>query len=170
MRRKIRHFPTRNAVLTRRCYRHEGQPIPDAKANSPETAVQIFSDIVVGEGEWFPANEMVVCLLMNAHHRLNNVYVLEGTVDHAMIYPRNIVQAALDSNSVQVIVIHNHPSGEEPDFSSQDDALAIAVYDALKASYLHFNDFIVVTWTEEGLIRYKSKREEGNLPGMHPWR
>ena len=38
-------------------------------------------------------------------------FMFEGTLDSAMVYPREIVKAALECNAAAVILAHNHPSG-----------------------------------------------------------
>ncbi len=35
-----------------------------------------------------------------------------GTVDHAPVYPREIMRRALELNATALILLHNHPSGE----------------------------------------------------------
>jgi len=36
----------------------------------------------------------------------------QGTVDHALIYPREIARRALELSASAVILVHNHPSGD----------------------------------------------------------
>src|SRR4029078_6862141 len=35
-----------------------------------------------------------------------------GTVDHTPVYPREIIQRALELTASAVILVHNHPSGD----------------------------------------------------------
>src|SRR5476651_1089736 len=35
-----------------------------------------------------------------------------GTVDHAPVYPREIVRRALEHGASAIILVHNHPSGD----------------------------------------------------------
>ena len=35
-----------------------------------------------------------------------------GTVDHAPVYPREVVKRALDLSATAIILVHNHPSGD----------------------------------------------------------
>lgn len=37
--------------------------------------------------------------------------LFRGTVDHATIYPREVVRRALELNAARVLLVHNHPSG-----------------------------------------------------------
>jgi DNA repair protein RadC len=54
-----------------------------------------------------------------------------GTVDHAPVYPREVVRRALELSATALILVHNHPSGD-PTPSSADvrttaEILAIAL-------------------------------------------
>jgi len=35
-----------------------------------------------------------------------------GTVDHAPVYPREVVKRALELSATAIILVHNHPSGD----------------------------------------------------------
>ena len=35
-----------------------------------------------------------------------------GTIDHAPVYPREVIRRALELSSRNIIVVHNHPSGD----------------------------------------------------------
>jgi DNA repair protein RadC len=42
-----------------------------------------------------------------------------GTVDHAPVYPREIMRRALELSACAIILVHNHPSGD-PQPSTDD--------------------------------------------------
>ena len=56
------------------------------------------------------------CLLLfclnDANKLVHHVIVIEGTVDRAPFYPREIIKSALDHYATKIIMVHNHPSGE----------------------------------------------------------
>ncbi|HTX49688.1 MAG TPA: DNA repair protein RadC, partial [Caulobacteraceae bacterium] len=64
-----------------------------------------------------------------------------GTVDHAPVYPREVMRRALELAASAVILVHNHPSGDPTPSAADIDmtrqvveagrALKIAVYDHL---------------------------------------
>ena len=57
-------------------------------------------------------NEVFAVLFLDCRHRLLAFEPLfQGTVESATVYPRRVVQRALDHNSAAVILVHNHPSG-----------------------------------------------------------
>ena len=35
-----------------------------------------------------------------------------GTVDHAPVYPREVVKRALELSATAIILVHDHPSGD----------------------------------------------------------
>jgi len=65
-------------------------------------------------------DEELKILFLNSRNQLISVESLEsGTVDRSVVYPRKVVEKALESHAVSVIIAHNHPSGAlQP---SQDD-------------------------------------------------
>ena len=50
--------------------------------------------------------------------------LFKGTVDHAAVYPRDIIKRAFELNSSGLISVHNHPSGDlkpsQPDLSLKE--------------------------------------------------
>jgi DNA repair protein RadC len=66
-----------------------------------------------------------------------------GTVDHAPVYPREVVKRALELNSSAIILIHNHPSGD-PTPSSADIDMTKQVVEACKALRLAVHDHLIV--------------------------
>jgi DNA repair protein RadC len=36
----------------------------------------------------------------------------QGTIDHAPVYPREVIKRALELNATAIILVHNHPSGD----------------------------------------------------------
>jgi DNA repair protein RadC len=66
--------------------------------------------------------EHVLLLCLDAKSRLTREEVIsKGTVDCAIVHPRDVFRVAIASNAVSVILVHNHPSGDpEP---SQGDRI-----------------------------------------------
>ena len=57
-------------------------------------------------------NEVFGIIYMDTRHRLIEIAELfSGTVDGATVYPRVVVQQALEKNAAAVVLFHNHPSG-----------------------------------------------------------
>lgn len=66
-----------------------------------------------------------------------------GTVDHAPVYPREIVKRALELNASALILVHNHPSGD-PAPSKADIAMTREVAAAAKALGIAIHDHLVI--------------------------
>lgn len=43
---------------------------------------------------------------------LRDEFLAEGTVDHAPVYPREVIRRALEVSASALILVHNHPSGD----------------------------------------------------------
>tara|TARA_R110002111_G_scaffold65277_1_gene107057 strand:+ start:7772 stop:8269 length:498 start_codon:yes stop_codon:yes gene_type:complete len=75
---------------------------------SNPSAVSSYLTIELADKE----REVFACLFLDNQHRLIQYEELfYGTIDSAMIYPREVVKAALQHNAAAVIFAHNHPSG-----------------------------------------------------------
>ena len=81
----------------------------------------------------------------------------EGTLDHAVVYPRRILESALAHHAAGLVLLHNHPSGHcEP--SQSDKALTRKLCDALRAVDMRVLDHIIVgkggyySFAENGLL------------------
>jgi DNA repair protein RadC len=66
-----------------------------------------------------------------------------GTVDHAPVYPREVVRRALEVDASALILVHNHPSGD-PTPSSADVEMTRQVIEAGRPLRITVHDHIVV--------------------------
>ncbi|WP_256364159.1 DNA repair protein RadC [Brevundimonas sp. LM2] len=66
-----------------------------------------------------------------------------GTVDHAPVYPREVVRRALDLSASALILVHNHPSGD-PEPSRADITMTRTVADAAKLFDIQVHDHLIV--------------------------
>lgn len=76
-----------------------------------------------------------------------------GTVDHAPVYPREIMRRALELSSSAVIMVHNHPSGD-PTPSSADVEMTKQVIAAGRSLNVTVHDHLVVG--RDGVASFKS--------------
>lgn len=52
------------------------------------------------------------------HHLIADELAGEGTINHAPLYPREVVRRALELGAKSLVLVHNHPSGgAEPSFA-----------------------------------------------------
>lgn len=66
-----------------------------------------------------------------------------GTVDHAPVYPREIVRRALELSSPAVILVHNHPSGD-PTPSRADIEMTRRIVEAGRSLNITVHDHLIV--------------------------
>ena len=115
--------------------------------------------------------ESYMVIYLDAQQRMIDFEELaEGTVDRVYFYARNAVEAALRRHAVNLIMVHNHPTGVcRP---SPDDVVATrTLLWALTAVQIKLTDHLIVSrenyfsFAERGLLRpleeeLKKKMEE----------
>lgn len=86
----------------------------------------------------------------------------EGTVDHVVVYPRRIIEAALSHHASGLILVHNHPSGNT-DPSEEDKQLTRQIIKAAGTLDIKVLDHIIVgkggyfSFMENNLMAYSYK-------------
>ena len=75
-----------------------------------------------------------------------------GTVDHAPVYPREVVRRALELSASAMIIVHNHPSGD-PTPSRADIDMTKQVIEAARSLSLQVHDHLIVG--REGVASFK---------------
>lgn len=76
-----------------------------------------------------------------------------GTVDHAPVYPREVMRRALELSSSNIIILHNHPSGD-PTPSRPDIDMTRQIVEAGKALKIAVHDHLVVG--RDGVASFKA--------------
>lgn len=76
-----------------------------------------------------------------------------GTVDHAPVYPREVMRRALELSASAVILVHNHPSGD-PTPSTADIQMTREIIEAGRALKILVHDHLVVG--RDGVASFKS--------------
>ncbi len=80
-----------------------------------------------------------------------------GTVDHAPVYPREVVKRALELHATALILVHNHPSGD-PTPSRADIEMTSEVKQAAAAIGITLHDHLIIgrnnplSFRREGLL------------------
>lgn len=92
-------------------------------------------------------HECFVALFLNMRNQLlATEEMFRGTLNHTVVYPREVVKAALRHNAASVIVAHNHPSGC-PQPSEADLRLTGTLKQALALIEVELLDHVVVAGT-----------------------
>lgn len=76
-----------------------------------------------------------------------------GTVDHAPVYPREVMRRALELSASALILVHNHPSGD-PTPSGADVQMTREIVEAGRSLRIAIHDHLVVG--REGVASFKA--------------
>lgn len=88
--------------------------------------------------------EILKLLLLNTRTRLiGEINVSTGTVDTALVSPRELFMEALQRNAVCIILLHNHPSGD-PTPSLADVQITRRIYEAGALIGIELLDHIII--------------------------
>ncbi|WP_309630381.1 RadC family protein [Brevundimonas sp.] len=90
-----------------------------------------------------PREQFRVLYLDHRNNLLRDEWVADGTVDHAPVYPREVVRRALELSASAMILVHNHPSGD-PAPSRADIEMTRKVVEAARALGLQVHDHLVI--------------------------
>ncbi|MBD3314475.1 MAG: DNA repair protein RadC [Chitinivibrionales bacterium] len=99
---------------------------------------------------------VAVLFLDNGNHVIGTEMVAEGTVNQCVVYPRVIVQKAIEQGASSVILVHNHPGGTtEP--SEADWQITLRLRQIGKLMDLPLVDHIIITRHESVSLRELSR-------------
>lgn len=106
-------------------------------------SVQDAIDYLHSELAHLPYEEVRV-LYLNARNRLiyDEIHG-KGTVDGASVYPREVIKRALEVGAVNLILAHNHPSGD-PSPSRDDIIMTKAIIEAGRHIGVNVIDHLVI--------------------------
>lgn len=103
------------------------------------------------------ARENMFVLYLTTKNKLLCVELhCQGTVDTAIMYPREIIRKALFSNASGIILIHNHPSNTNIP-SDHDRRVTDKIQEACKLMDIHLLDHLIISDDKE----YYSFQAEG---------
>jgi DNA repair protein RadC len=100
-----------------------------------------------------PREQFRVLFLDRKNQLIADEVMNRGTVDHAPVYPREVVRRALELSSSSIILVHNHPSGD-PTPSAADVEMTRHVVEAGRPLRVAVHDHLVVG--REGVASLKS--------------
>lgn len=94
-----------------------------------------------------------VIFLDHKHQLIADEAMGQGTIDHAPVYPREVMRRALELSASALIMVHNHPSGD-PTPSAADVEMTRQVIAAGKALRVTVHDHLVVG--RDGVASFKA--------------
>jgi DNA repair protein RadC len=100
-----------------------------------------------------PREQFRVLFLDKKNQLIADEVMNQGTVDHAPVYPREIMRRALELSASAVILVHNHPSGD-PTPSSADIEMTRQVVEAGRSLRISVHDHLVVG--RDGVASFKA--------------
>lgn len=137
----------REGVDTHRVELKKIRPVPKVKIAAPIDVVNFVKEMEDYDRERFKA------IHFDTKNRVLGVEnIAEGTLNSAIVHPRETAKGAILNNAAGVIFVHNHPSGlSQP--SNEDDILISKLRDAFKMLSIDVLDAIVIG--KEGYYSYK---------------
>lgn len=122
--------------------------------DAPETIADYYMEELRHEEQ----EQLVVLFLDTKNRLLREKMMFKGTVNASLASPREIFLEALKVHAVNLVLVHNHPSGD-PTPSREDLRITERVRRAGELLEIHLLDHIII-----GDNRYSSLREKGILP------
>lgn len=125
----------------------------NSSLSSPQ-AVKNYLQLLIGHKSY----ESFAVLYLDVKNRLiSSQELFRGTLDHASVYPREVLKGALQQNAAAIILAHNHPSGScEP--SAADIQLTKTLKQALSLIDIRVLDHFIIanphvySFAEHGMI------------------
>lgn len=100
-----------------------------------------------------PREQFRVLFLDKKNQLIADEVMNEGTVDHAPVYPREVMRRALELSASSLILVHNHPSGD-PTPSQPDVEMTRQIVEAGRALRITLHDHLVVG--RDGVASFKA--------------
>jgi DNA repair protein RadC len=94
-----------------------------------------------------PREQFRVLFLDHRNRLIRDEVLGRGSVDHAPVYPREVLRRALELNASAVVLAHNHPSAS-PNPSAADIEVTRQVCDAARALRISVHDHLLVAGRE----------------------
>ncbi|MDO4518943.1 MAG: DNA repair protein RadC [Eubacteriales bacterium] len=102
--------------------------------------------------------ELLYCIMLDTkNHLLGEKLISQGTVNSTIASPREVLIEAVKYHAVNIILIHNHPSGD-PNPSIQDIQMTKRIRISAELVGITLLDHIII-----GDHRYFSLKEEGYM-------
>jgi DNA repair protein RadC len=126
--------------------------IEDRPAMSSFSAVATYCQAAMAH---LDHEEFRIIFLDKKNHIIADEVQGIGTIDHAPVYPREIMRRALELNATALILAHNHPSGD-PSPSQADIQLTQQIVGLGKSLNVIVHDHLVIG--RSGVVSLKAMR------------
>ena len=120
---------------------------------SPRDAYEMIKEQLEG----LDREQFIIACLNTKNEPTNITVVSVGTLNKAIIHPREVFKTAILSNAASIMAFHNHPSGETTP-SQQDIQLTKRLYEAGELLGIKLLDHLII-----GDGTFTSLKEKGYL-------
>ncbi|MEW5844492.1 MAG: DNA repair protein RadC [Bacteroidota bacterium] len=110
------------------------------KITSPEDVANIFIPLLRDEVK----EKFYVVCLNSANRIIKSELISVGNLNSSVVHPREVFKVAIENNSANIILLHNHPSGNlEP--SQEDIAITKKMVDSGKILNIEVFDHLIIS-------------------------
>ena len=121
--------------------------------SSPKDAYEMIKEQLEG----LDREQFIIACLNTKNEPTNITVVSVGTLNKAIVHPREVFKTAILSNAASIMAFHNHPSGETTP-SQQDIQLTNRLYEAGELLGIKLLDHLII-----GDGTFTSLKEKGYL-------
>jgi DNA repair protein RadC len=109
------------------------------KITSPSDIAEIFMPLFRDEVK----EKFIVVCLNSANKIIRYEIISVGSLNSSIVHAREVFKVAIENNSANIILLHNHPSGNE-DPSKEDIIVTKRLVDAGKVLEINVFDHIII--------------------------
>ena len=117
----------------------QSKSLSNKKITSPQDIAEFFIPILRDE---LKEKFIVVCL--NSSNKISSYETISiGNLNSSVVHPREVFKVAIDNSSANIILIHNHPSGN-PEPSNEDIRITKKIVEAGKILDILVFDHLII--------------------------
>ncbi|KAF0151743.1 MAG: DNA repair protein RadC [Ignavibacteria bacterium] len=118
---------------------YEKKWLSTTKITSPKDVAEIFIPLLRDE---LKEQFLVVCL-SSSNRIIKYQKISEGSLNSSVVHAREVFKVAIENSSANIILIHNHPSGN-PEPSNEDISITRKLTEAGKLLEIQVFDHVIV--------------------------
>ena len=134
--------------IVRRFYKESASRI--AVISCPKDVFEYMADM-----QYLKQEQFRIVILNTKNKIVNQKIISQGTINATLVSPREVFNAAIKNMAANIILVHNHPSGD-PEPSEEDKKITTMVSNAGKIIGISILDHIII-----GRNNYYSFKEQG---------
>lgn len=129
----------------------EFSSIPKKKITSPQDFFELFNPLLKEESK-----EVFLVVWLSSANRVQGFDIVStGSLNASVVDPRSVFRAAIVANCANIIIAHNHPSGN-PEPSNEDITITKRLVEAGKL--LDINIFDHLIFAENNFTSFVERR------------